>query len=97
MLSNAAISVIPPNTYKSQKFCLEIENENRKYILSTKSEYDLNQWFWAIKGQIQLAHDNRYIADINKMIAVKEKDGAQRDMTLIQRIFKPKNIIFNPV
>lgn len=28
---------------------------------------------------------------------MKEKEMAQHDMMLIQKIFKPKNIIFNPV
>jgi len=27
----------------------------------------------------------------------KEKEIAQNDMGLVQKIFKPKNIIFNPV
>jgi hypothetical protein len=44
-----------------------------------------------------LSQDNRYISDINQFIASKEKESAQRDMQLIQKIFKPKNIIFNPV
>jgi hypothetical protein len=57
----------------------------------------LNQWFWAIKGQILLAQDNGYIADINRFISQREEDGAKRDMALIQRIFKPKNIVNNPV
>ena len=57
----------------------------------------MNQWFWAIKGQILLAQDNGYIADINRFISQREEDGAKRDMALIQRIFKPKNIVNNPV
>ena len=97
MLTNASIQVVDQGTFKGQKYCLEIENENRKYVLSTKSQYDLNQWFWAIKGQILLAQDNGYIADINRFISQREEDGAKRDMALIQRIFKPKNIVNNPV
>ena len=97
MLNNASIQVVDQGIYKGQKYCLEIENENRKYVLSTKSQYDLNQWFWAIKGQILLAQDNSYISDINRFISQREEDGAKRDMALIQRIFKPKNIVNNPV
>ena len=97
MLTNASIQVVDQGTFKGQKYCLEIENENRKYVLSTKSQYDLNQWFWAIKGQILLAQDNGYIADINRFISQREEEGAKRDMALIQRIFKPKNIVNNPV
>jgi hypothetical protein len=83
MLTNASIQVVDQGTFKGQKYCLEIENENRKYVLSTKSQYDLNQWFWAIKGQILLAQDNGYIADINRFISQREEDGAKRDMALI--------------
>lgn len=31
------------------------------------------------------------------MISLKEEESAKRDMTLIQKIFRPKNIINNPV
>jgi len=41
MLNNASIQVVEQGTYKSQKFCFEIENENRKYVIATKSQYDL--------------------------------------------------------
>ena len=34
---------------------------------------------------------------MNQFISLKEKEIAQRDFLLIQKIFKPKNIIFNPV
>ena len=37
MLTNASIQVVDQGTFKGQKYCLEIENENRKYVLSTKS------------------------------------------------------------
>jgi len=97
MLNTASIQVVDQGTYKGQKYCMEIENENRKYVLSTKSQYDLNQWYFAIKGQILLAQDNGYISDINRFISQREEDGAKRDMALIQRIFKPKNIVNNPV
>jgi hypothetical protein len=36
MLSNASIHILE-NPPKGQKYCFQIENENRKYILSTKS------------------------------------------------------------
>lgn len=39
MLSNATICIV---NYTKQKHCFEIENDNRKYILSTKSQYDLD-------------------------------------------------------
>jgi hypothetical protein len=37
MLNTASIQVVDQGTYKGQKYCMEIENENRKYVLSTKS------------------------------------------------------------
>jgi hypothetical protein len=37
MLNNASIQVVDQGTYKGQKYCIEIENENRKYVLATKS------------------------------------------------------------
>jgi hypothetical protein len=49
MLNNASIHILE-NGPKSQKFCFQIENENRKYVLSTKSQYDLDQWVFAIQG-----------------------------------------------
>jgi hypothetical protein len=42
MLGNAQIQIVSNTEYKSQKYCFEIENENRKYVLSTKSQYDLD-------------------------------------------------------
>ena len=65
--------------------------------MSTKSQYDLNQWKFSIKGQILLAQDNGYISDINQFISQREEDEAKPDMALIQRIFKPKHIVNNPV
>lgn len=44
-----------------------------------------------------MSKDNKYISEVNQLIAIKEKENAQKDMLLIQKIFKPKNIIFNPV
>ena len=54
----------------------QIENENRKYILSTKSQYDLEQWVFAIQGQIRLSKDNKNISDVNKSIMLLEKEIA---------------------
>jgi hypothetical protein len=34
---------------------------------------------------------------MNVFLTNKEMDIAQRDMVMVQKIFKPKNIIFNPV
>lgn len=96
MLSNANIRFLE-NFSKKFKYVFQIENENRKYILSTKSQYDLEQWVFAIHGQIRLSRDNKNIADVNQSITLMEKDLAQSDMLLLQKIFKPKNIIFNPV
>ena len=47
MLSNAQIHILE-NFGKQFKYVFQIENENRKYILSTKSQYDLEQWVFAI-------------------------------------------------
>lgn len=47
MLSNATICTV---SIPKQKYCFEIENDNRKYILATKSQYDLYQWIYAIQG-----------------------------------------------
>ncbi|CDW72170.1 leucine rich repeat-containing protein [Stylonychia lemnae] len=96
MLSNATIQIIQMTKLTKQKYCFEIENDNRKYILSTKSQYDLDQWVYAIQGQIRLSRDNKNIADVNLSIVQKEKEIAQVDMLTIQKIFKPKNVIFNP-
>jgi hypothetical protein len=94
MLTNATICIVH---HPKQKYCFEIENDNRKYLLSTKSEYDLNQWFFAIQDQIRLSRDNKNIANVNASIVQLEKELASNDMGLIQKIFKPKNAIFNPV
>eukprot|EP00347_Sterkiella_histriomuscorum_P016537 403352814 len=93
MLSNAQIATV---SIPKQKYCFEIENDNRKYILATKSQYDLDQWVYAIQGQIRLSRDNKNIADVNQTILQKEKELASHDMQMIQKIFKPKNVIFNP-
>lgn len=83
MLGNAQIQILSQTEYKSQKHCFEIENENRKYVLSTKSQYDLDQWVYAISCQIQLAKDNRHISEINVYMSNKEKEIAQNDMGLV--------------
>jgi len=44
-----------------------------------------------------LSRDNKNIADVNQTIIQKEKEVASHDMMMIQKIFKPKNVIFNPV
>lgn len=95
MLSNATIHIL--ESFNKEKFCFQIENDNRKYILRTKSQYDLDQWVYAIQGQIRLSKDNKNMSDVNLSITAKEKEIGQHDMMLIQKIFKPKNIIFNPV
>ncbi len=48
MLGNASVRVI--ENYPKQKFTFQIETESRKYVLSTKSEYDMFQWIIAIQG-----------------------------------------------
>jgi hypothetical protein len=75
MLNNAKIHLLK-ETKLSQKFCFQIENENRKYILASKSQYDLDQWVFAIQIQIELSKDNKYITDINHVIRQKEKEVA---------------------
>ena len=67
MLNNAKINLLE-GAKLSQKLCFQIENDNRKYILASKSQYDLDQWVFAIKGQIDLSKDNKYITDINHVI-----------------------------
>jgi len=45
MLSNASIGIVKePN----QKYCLEIKNENRSYVLASKHEHDFKEWFQSI-------------------------------------------------
>lgn len=50
MLTNAAIHLLPqsPPMYPKHKYAFQIKNENRVYVLSTKSLYDLEQWVFAI-------------------------------------------------
>jgi hypothetical protein len=48
-------------------------------------------------GQIKLSKDNKHIADVNSSITKEEKKVSDRDRLLIQKIFKQKNAIFNPV
>lgn len=79
-----------------QKYCFQILTENRNYVLATKSEYDMTQWYHAIQGQIILSKDNQNIADINRAIFLKEKEFATEDMNVIRKIFNPKHVIFNP-
>ena len=78
MLGNAKINII--------------ENENRKYVLATKQKYDLEQWVYAIQAQIALSKENKHVADVNQTLLHKEKELARHDISLIQKIFKPKNV-----
>jgi hypothetical protein len=74
MLSNATVNII--ENYTKQKYAFQLENESRKYILSTKSDYDMWQWVITIQGQIKLSKENKSIHDINQAIVQKEKEIA---------------------
>ena len=82
MLSNATIHRLS-EAINGKKFCFEIENENRKYILATKSLYDMEEWLYSISTQIKLAKDNKNIAMLNKKITIAEKDIAKFDMQYV--------------
>ena len=97
ILSNARLGILDHNAFKSYKFCFQIENDNRKYVLCTKSAEDRDMWVLAIQGQIELSKDNKFVGEVNTFILQKEKDIAHRDMNLIRKIFNTKNIIYNPV
>lgn len=71
MLSNAQIHIL--ENFHKQKYCFQIENDNRKYQLSTKSRYDMEQWVQAIMGQIKLSKDNKRLSDINQQVIKEEK------------------------
>ena len=51
---------------------LEIENESRKYVLSAKSHFDLEEWFNAIYAQIESLNTNRLLGRNSMNIVKKE-------------------------
>ena len=57
----------------------------------------MEQWVQAIMGQIKLSKDNKRLSDLNQQVVKEEKALADHDKLLVQKIFKYKNAIFNPV
>lgn len=70
-----------PSYVKDKKsyHVLEIENESRKYVLSAKSHFDLEEWFNAIYAQIESLNTNRLLGRTSMNIVKREQDVAQRD------------------
>ena len=64
---------------KQSYHVLEIENESRKYVLSAKSHFDLEEWFNAIYAQIESLNTNRLLVKNATNIVKKEQEIASRD------------------
>ena len=64
---------------KQSYHVLEIENESRKYVLSAKSHFDLEEWFNAIYAQIESLNTNRLLVKNATNIIKKEQEVASRD------------------
>lgn len=94
ILSNADIRMFSSDSHRGQQdpsnmpayikdkksyYVLEIENESRKYVLSAKSHFDLEEWFNAIYAQIESLNTNRLLMRNSINIVKKEQEIAQRD------------------
>ena len=62
LMKRRPLPVLPPWLSKSRPHVLEIENPTRKYILSAKSLFDLQEWYKAIYGHIETLSENQNIA-----------------------------------
>lgn len=73
---------------KEHPYVLEIDNETRKYVLASKSHFDLEEWYSAIRSKIDTLKSNDVIAKISENIIAKEKEIAQKDQQQILSVTK---------
>jgi hypothetical protein len=78
------LSKVPAYVTKKQPYILEIENETRKYVLASKSQFDLEEWFTAIYAQIESLKANKYISKNASAIIQKERDMASKDLKILK-------------
>jgi hypothetical protein len=85
LMKRRPLPVLPPWLSKSRPHVLEIENPTRKYILSAKSLFDLQEWYKAIFGHIETLSENQNIAQNNHLVRKKEKEISSLDFTQINK------------
>lgn len=76
-LQNARVAIVKaqPELVKKErmyKHCLQLVCEKRKYILASKEEEDLEQWYLAIMAQIEQVQQRVQLQRVNAAILEKE-------------------------
>jgi esterase/lipase len=65
------------------KHCFELQNEDRTWIIASKSEQDLVQWYQTIYNQIEQAQKRIIMLKKNHEIIKKEVEKAKIDAYLL--------------
>jgi hypothetical protein len=71
---------LPSYLTKRQPYILEITNESRRFVLLAKSQFDMTEWYKAIKFQIEQLADNQLLADNQSKVYKAEQVMANRDL-----------------
>lgn len=79
------------------KHCFELTNDTRTWIIASKSEQDLLQWFSTIYNQIEQVSKRIAMHKKNLAIVAKEVEKSKLDMAVLEKLIKPSTVMFDPL
>lgn len=79
------------------KYCFELENDTRTWIIACQSEQDLIQWYSTIQTQIEQVAKRIAIFRQNQKIVEREVEKSNLDMDAVQNLIKPNAVMFDPL
>lgn len=82
---------------KMYKYCFELENDTRTWIIACQSEQDLIQWYSTIQTQIEQVAKRIAIFRQNQKIVEREIEKSNLDMGAVQNLIKPNAVMFDPL
>ena len=82
---------------KFYKYCFELENDTRTWIIACQSEQDLIQWYTTIQVQIEQVAKRIAVFKLNQRIVEREVEKSNMDMKVVQSLIRPNNVMFDPL
>jgi hypothetical protein len=79
------------------KYCFEIQNDTRKWVLACLGQQDLEQWQVAIYSQIDQVAKRIAIERLNWQITDLEREKSIIDQQVVVKLIKPSAVMFDPV
>lgn len=79
------------------KYCFEIKNDTRTWVLACLGQQDLEQWQIAIYSQIDQAAKRIDIERLNLQIENLEREKSIMDQQVVVKLIKPSAVMFDPV